>query len=251
MTKPPIPALRIALVASTVCLGFGCNDSRPLGAETESSATMASDEGSGDASGPGPSSSASDSNTQSTGSTTSTATSATTADTETGPGSDGSTASTLGSDSDTATTNGDGDGEEDCVFVTAEDWMVDGNVSQGTVVPGVGADLSDRLAIEFYGSAPAVGTVQLDEGDNANYATCTECVRVFEDMEGSGGIARQYFQQSGSLEIYETEGDGAFRGQLDFVWLVEVTVDGSFNSTPVPGGACIIIESLEVDTIGL
>lgn len=75
-------------------------------------------------------------------------------------------------------------------------------------------------------------------------------MRVFEDATSSG-IARQYFQTSGSLTV-KTGSDvlnGTVHATLTNVKLVEVTIASDFTSTPVPNGACVIINTAPVDVV--
>jgi len=102
------------------------------------------------------------------------------------------------------------------------------------------ADLADLLQIEFY--ANGTGTFDLGAGDNANYATCSQCVRAFVDADGEG--ERQFFQSAGTLVVAPTSNVGAGPAQLGFTGLrlVEVTIQsGTYVSTPVEGGACVDI----------
>ena len=74
-------------------------------------------------------------------------------------------------------------------------------------------------------------------------------MRVLEDVVGQA-VAKQYFQTSGSITFEEIAGLGQWRGHIDDVHLVEVSVDASFVSTPVEGGACIdLVGELVFDTL--
>jgi hypothetical protein len=103
---------------------------------------------------------------------------------------------------------------------------------------GFGTDLPDIIQVEFY--ADAEGTFELT-GDNANYGTCIQCVRVFVDVAADTGLSTsQLFQTEGTLVVtgLPTSGDVALT--LSNVNMVEVTIadDDSFTSTPVVAGAC-------------
>src|SRR5690606_15895826 len=99
----------------------------------------------------------------------------------------------------TAETTGDGDGDGDCEVISVEGWIADGGGAAGVIAPNIGGSETDAGYIEFYPAA-AVGDFDLGSEANLNYASCSECVRVFEDFDGST-IARQYFQESGTLSI--------------------------------------------------
>ena len=126
----------------------------------------------------------------------------------------------------------------------------------------LGNSLYDQLTIELmskrekYEETPK--TYDLAEVSNKNYSTCTECVRVFEDIDtnNENKAARQYFQRSGSLTIEEVDDGYGIKGTLSAV-LEEVTietVDDEYGdplpvSFPVEGGKCIEIESAFFDNV--
>ena len=147
-------------------------------------------------------------------------------------------------DGDTA---GDGDGDAACAEMTLAAWM--GGEEQISAEDGmVGTDLPDLTRVEFW-AANEVGTVDLGSDGQNNYADCTTCFRVFEDIEGMD-IARQYFQSAGSFEITELGGNNSeIVGSYTGVRLVEVTIGDDFTSTPVPDGACVDIVDGEFDTL--
>ncbi|TNF24283.1 MAG: hypothetical protein EP329_25155 [Deltaproteobacteria bacterium] len=100
------------------------------------------------------------------------------------------------------------------------------------------ADLTDLLQLEFY--TTDTGSFDLASGDNANYATCVQCVRAFLDIENSP--SRQFFQTAGTLVVDAASDVSAGPAQVGItgLHLVEVTIDSStYTSTPVAGGACI------------
>lgn len=80
------------------------------------------------------------------------------------------------------------------------------------------------------------GSFDLAGGGNESYATCEQCVLLFRTV---GDAEKTFFQSQGTLAY--TEAPGAATLALDFndVRLVEVTIDPvTFESVPVPGGAC-------------
>ncbi|MCA9518236.1 MAG: hypothetical protein KC635_25040, partial [Myxococcales bacterium] len=108
-----------------------------------------------------------------------------------------------------------------------------------TAAGAAGVDFTDVLQLEFY-SAATGNNIALATGANANYETCNQCVRAFVDVDG-GGPLRQFFQSAGTMSL--AAGSNVELGPVTIGFtglrLVEVTVDDSFVSTPVPGGACI------------
>jgi len=107
-------------------------------------------------------------------------------------------------------------------------------------VASVGGANIDYIDMEFY--ADDTGTFDLAADGNDNYQTCSQCVRFYLDVDtGTGDFVHQAFAVSGSMTIdastppvsQDVELIGTVQAEL-----VEVTVDGSFLSTPVDGGAC-------------
>jgi hypothetical protein len=88
-------------------------------------------------------------------------------------------------------------------------------------------------------------------GDDDNLATCEHCLlgTIFED-----GIAeKKFFADLGTIDIRSQSLPqyGVLDAALDNVRLVEITWDPeTFESSPVPGGECIRIESSEI-AVGL
>jgi hypothetical protein len=107
---------------------------------------------------------------------------------------------------------------------------------------GAGEDVGQ---LEFY-DLNVGGTVDLAAGDQANYETCKTCTRVLEDIDAmTGEVKKFYFQQSGTLELGSSKLP-AIKGSLTDLTLVEVTIDDmTFESTPVPDGACLHIAKAE------
>ncbi len=176
----------------------------------------------------------------------------TAADTSTGdpPDTDteGETEDTDGSSSSSSGGNGD------CTVVTPD--AVFQTEANGANFPfffnigdlGVGGADADQFRVEFWG--PATGTFDLaSAGDNDNYVSCTQCVRVYEDTGDAPTGPQyfgdpQYFQTGGTMEVTasSTPLGGVVELTLTGVTLTEVTVDGGTAvSTPVPDGRCIEI----------
>ena len=116
--------------------------------------------------------------------------------------------------------------------------------------------LDDSFIIEIIqdnedGSDVAVGEYDLGKGDNTNYATCSECIRVSQDYveaeneEESGHYTKLYFQKSGTLKIEKVDDSNNIVGSISAI-LEEVTIDfenKTYESTPVDGGSCVEIET--------
>ena len=109
--------------------------------------------------------------------------------------------------------------------------------------------LQDQLIIDFPENMPVAGSYDLASTSNKNYATCTECVLVLEDVNTSGQVTREYFQTAGTLTIDEVDDNYGIKGTVS-AKLEEVTIDAeSYLSTPVPNGKCVEIESGIFDNI--
>jgi len=119
----------------------------------------------------------------------------------------------------------------------------------------IGGDGADIITVDFYNAegpvtVPAVGTYDLASGGNNSYATCSECVLVYQDFESEDG--KVFFQQSGTLEVVSVvEGEMISTGSLLNVRVEEVIVDGdNFESTPVAGGDCFEIATASWEITG-
>ncbi|MFO0746863.1 MAG: hypothetical protein U1F43_14505 [Myxococcota bacterium] len=116
---------------------------------------------------------------------------------------------------------------------------------------GLGGADPDYFQIEFYD--PATGTFDLGSATNANYATCLQCVRVFEDQAADLPV-RQYLQTKGTLVVAGTSDvqsdPPTLQATLTNVELHEVTIadDGTFTSTLVPNGKCIKVTNRSIST---
>lgn len=97
--------------------------------------------------------------------------------------------------------------------------------------------------------AQALGTFSLAETPNDNRGTCAECISVFADQVTATSVpAKVFFQSAGSLTLTTNPRNRVFRGRVQGLTLVEVTIDGfTLESTPVPGGACLTVPDFDVD----
>lgn len=130
----------------------------------------------------------------------------------------------------------------------------------GTVTPNIG-DLStlDQSKLEFR-SAPfypgtdgnAIGTFDLSQDGDGNYATCSRCLSVIQDPNTAD--QKQFFQVAGTMVVGPaSEATGGYLHiTLDDVTLVEVTIDpNTLTSTPVPGGDCVHFASTAISAGGV
>lgn len=191
---------------------------------------------------------------------TTTTTTDTTSTTKSGTTTSSTTTST--STSTTSTTTTTTTPPTGCTQITAANFQL--GAADGTVgvfitnpSPNSGASEADRFGLELYGSAfdpslngEAKGTFNLASGGDSNYASCSRCVRMVEDPTLPG---RTFFQTGGTLTIASSSDqlNGSISATLTNVTLVEVTVDAStFVSTPVPGGACVHLNSATINVTG-
>jgi hypothetical protein len=124
-----------------------------------------------------------------------------------------------------------------------------------TLQAALNADATpDLLQVEFikgfgvFTTNITTGTFALS-GDELNYATCGLCPRVFTDLNTTTGepAAQQYFATAGSFTI--TAITPNITGTYTGLQFEEVTIadDGSFTSTPVPGGCTTNVGSGSFD----
>lgn len=120
---------------------------------------------------------------------------------------------------------------------------------QGTVTADVGGD-TQLINFEFYSGVPT-GAIDLTAGDQANYGTCSACIRIITE-DASGTVQKEFFQDGGTLTLSaDPLSTRHMTGSTSGVSLVEVTVDrdgGTYTSTPVPGGVCITLADLTLDS---
>lgn len=117
------------------------------------------------------------------------------------------------------------------------------------IADGGGAHLGafgqkDFIQVEFY--ADGSGRFDLATPPDDNYATCDRCVRMVVDGD------RDFFQASGAIYVQSgsdpmgdpDSGGGDVSVLLDGIRLVEVTIEkDTFATTPVAGGACVILRA--------
>ena len=116
---------------------------------------------------------------------------------------------------------------------------------------GFGGPLPDIISFEFY--SQATGTFNLAIGNDSNYATCTQCVLIFQDYQdvlGSLVPQKTFFQTGGSLQIDMNTIPGVAT-DVGLSWsnltLAEVTIDPeTFTSTLVPNGDCYTVVDSDV-----
>jgi hypothetical protein len=134
--------------------------------------------------------------------------------------------------------------------------FTDGDMQDGlaSAPPLADAQKPDEFDILFYGSPyiAMTGTFDLaSAGANDNYATCSQCIYIFQDVDNMDVEDKFFFQSEGTMTISDTDliDANVSAGTLKDVKLVESTVDPStYISTPVPNGACYIIPSYSWDT---
>ncbi len=141
-------------------------------------------------------------------------------------------------------TGGTGGATQTCTPITVSALApFGGNVLSGEVDPELGTSEPDYFQLEFYGAT--AGSRDLSVSPDDNYATCERCVRVFSDTT----TTTQYYQMSGTMTLTSVDYYGSTgviagtTGSLSGVTLTEVTLDGNYNSTPVPGGKCLTVQS--------
>ena len=96
------------------------------------------------------------------------------------------------------------------------------------------------MTVEFYDNI-AVASYDLSTEANSNYATCTECLLVIENYGSEN--AKNFFQESGEIVVSAYDPDTFGMTATITATLVETTIDGNGNSTPVENGACLQIET--------
>jgi len=146
-------------------------------------------------------------------------------------------------------------GDRNCIEVEVQEWIGLGegdNAIIGLTIPQIG-DLgrnNDLVQLELYDAPPPLDTpIDLSMAPSDNYGTCGQCLRLLEDVVGTN-IPKQYFVDRGTLTFTGLGFAGEMEGDFNDVRFIEVTIDGAFNSTPVEGGDCIVINGQsDFDTI--
>jgi hypothetical protein len=112
-----------------------------------------------------------------------------------------------------------------------------------TYATNVNADnTTDFVVVESYQGAPYNGPSApgIYELDGSNYSNCGLCVLVYKGCsESSNGLQCQkyFYAEQGTVQINELGGAGStFDVELQNMELVEVTIDSTFTSVPVPSG---------------
>jgi hypothetical protein len=91
--------------------------------------------------------------------------------------------------------------------------------------------------------------VVLGSGAEANFATCSHCLVLAIGCTTDCSSAAWFFARSGtvtfsSVATSEAAPSASFQGDFENVDLEQVSVNGNtYTSTPVPGGACLHIDS--------
>ena len=103
------------------------------------------------------------------------------------------------------------------------------------------------FTLEFYFGlsydGERTGTFTIGSGIDEDYATCARCLHATTNDN------RVFLGSSGTLTV-DSDSDqrnGKVRGSITGATLIEVTLDGSFHSTPVPNGACLTLDTLTFD----
>lgn len=116
--------------------------------------------------------------------------------------------------------------------------------ADGNTDLGFGGSLPDIISFEFY--SQATGTFNLAIGNDSNFATCTQCVLIYQDYQDVLGVQvpqKTFFQTGGTLIIDMNTVPGVAT-DVGLSWsnvtLAEVTIDpdNNFTSTLVPNGDC-------------
>lgn len=167
-------------------------------------------------------------------------------------GGNGGTPSTGGTPSNGGGGNGGSGGSipTDCTEITADDFGLVNPAGPfvyiGTPNPALATDLEDQFRLELYDDT-LTGSFDLTDGDDANYATCLNCFLVYQDIDQAAGSATFFFQAGGTVD-YGASVPPLVAGSVTDLTLVEVTIDPeTFESAPVPGGACLHVASLDFD----
>lgn len=124
---------------------------------------------------------------------------------------------------------------------------------------GFGDAREDWLRIDFYEdddyALSETGEYDLGSVDNANWATCRQCVVGLVDYDDAGEAASYFLLQDGGTLIVDAAtppGSHTLRVTLLGVSLRAVTIDGDTAvSTVVPGGPCYTLDTVTLMTEGL
>jgi hypothetical protein len=120
-------------------------------------------------------------------------------------------------------------------------------------LPLTGRPLPSHVAVLGAGrELDLVGkTVALGAAENADYETCTHCLLIAIGCDATSCDGAVWFFPRSGTATFTAAGlaDGEpFSGTLTDVELEEVSIDwATSSSTPVPGGACLRLQSLSFD----
>lgn len=155
---------------------------------------------------------------------------------------------------------GEGEGEAACtrVGVGPVTFGFQDDVSthfEARLTTSLGTPVFDHLVFQFFNynervGDSGIGTFALNDEINDNYGHCAECLLVFVDqLEPNDTPTKVFFQSAGSITLTANPRDTAsFFGNVRGLKLVETTIGGeTLESTPVPGGACLIVDDMDVD----
>ena len=106
------------------------------------------------------------------------------------------------------------------------------------LVGGIGSPKMDIIQVELWDSELGNHNLAIDPNDD--YATCTQCVRAFQDVDGQEA-SKAYYQQSGMLHLEDVDFlQHKFSvGAIADIIHVESTFDEDLHSQPVQDGTCI------------
>lgn len=132
------------------------------------------------------------------------------------------------------------------------------NAAGAPLVTALGEDAPDLLYVALAAGADT-GTIELGVAPNRDLATCRGCVFVAQDVADPlaplTSADALYFQVAGKLTIAAapdpaTGYPGRFVGKVKDATLVRVSVDAGGSSTPVPGGDCLHLAQVAIDSTG-
>jgi hypothetical protein len=91
-------------------------------------------------------------------------------------------------------------------------------------------------SLELYSAA--VGEIDLGAGENVNYSTCSQCLKLHRAAMDANP-AKDFYPDQGLLHLSTTPGADPLPVAFTNLRFIEVTIDpNTFLSTPVPGGEC-------------
>lgn len=132
-------------------------------------------------------------------------------------------------------------------------WDVE-TVYSAPVTTTLGGAAPDHLVFNFVNyneriGPLAIGTFSLSEPPNDNRGPCAECVSVFVDqVNESSPPQKTFFQSAGSIRLEADPRTAVFRGRVEGLALVEVTIDPfTLESAVVEGGDCLRVPDFDVD----